>query len=55
MLHSTAEPLLADLMALERHSIERKGRPLHAREVMEHLEAKRQALGHKIGYLELSA
>jgi permuted papain-like amidase YaeF/Yiix C92 family enzyme len=55
MLQFTAEPLLQDLMALERHSVERKGRPLHAREVMEHLEAKRQALGHKIGYLELSA
>jgi hypothetical protein len=55
MLQFTAEPLLQDLMALERHSVERKGRPLHAREVTEHLEAKRQALGHKIGYLELSA
>ena len=53
MLQFTAEPLLKDLMALERHCVERKGRPLHAREVYEHLEARRQALGHKIGYLEL--
>jgi len=55
MLQFTAEPLLEELMALERHSVERKGHPLHAREVVEHLEAKRQSLGHKIGYLELSA
>jgi hypothetical protein len=54
MLQFTAEPLLKDLIALERHSVERRGRPLHAREVLEHLEAKRQALGHRIGYLELS-
>ena len=55
MLQFTAEPLLKELMALERHSVERRGHPLHAREVTEHLEGKRQALGHKIGYLELSA
>jgi hypothetical protein len=55
MLQFTAEPLLKDLMGLERHSVERRGRPLHAREVLEHLEAKRQALGRKIGYLQLSA
>jgi hypothetical protein len=46
---------LKELMALERHSVERKGHPLHAREVAEFLEEKRQSLGHKIGYLELSA
>jgi hypothetical protein len=55
MLQFTAEPLLKELMALERHSVERKGHPLHAREVAEFLEEKRQSLGHKIGYLELSA
>ena len=38
MLHKTAEPLLADLLAFERHCIERHGRPLHAREVFDHLE-----------------
>jgi hypothetical protein len=51
MLHKTAEPLLADLMALERSSIERHGRPLHAREVFEHLETKRQGSRGRIGYL----
>jgi len=51
MLHRTAEPLLADLQALERRSIDRTGRPLHAREVNEFLEAKRQASNGAIGYL----
>ena len=55
MLHRTAEPLLADLMALERHSVERKGRPLHAREVFEYLEQRRQASAGRIGYLGLSS
>ncbi len=51
MLHKTAEPLLADLMTLERSHVERYGRPLHAREVFEHLESKRQASKGRIGYL----
>jgi len=51
MLHKTAEPLLAELQALERRSIDRSGRPLHAREVYDFLEAKRQASGGEIGYL----
>jgi len=51
MLHQTAEPLLADLMSLERQCIERFGRPLHPREVFEHLENKRQESGGRIGYL----
>jgi len=51
MLHQTAEPLLADLLALERHNIERYGRPLHPREVYEHLELKRQESKRRIGYL----
>jgi len=51
MLHKTAEPLLAELQALERRSIDRTGRPLHAREVYDFLEAKRQSAGGKIGYL----
>jgi len=51
MLHRTAEPLLADLQALERRSIDRTGRPLHAREVNEFLEAKRRASNGAIGYL----
>lgn len=51
MLHKTAEPLLGELMALERRSIDRAGHPLHAREVYEFLEAKRQASNGEIGYL----
>ena len=42
-------------MTLYSLSVERKGHPLHAREVAEFLEEKRQSLGHKIGYLELTA
>ena len=56
MLHITAEPLLPELMSLERRSIERIGRPLHAREV--YGVPRRQAADPrtgKIGYLELSA
>jgi hypothetical protein len=51
MLHRTAEPLLAELQALERRSIDRTGRPLHAREVYDFLEGKRQASNGQIGYL----
>jgi hypothetical protein len=51
MLHKTAEPLLADLMALERQSIERYGRPLHPREVAAHLEDVREKSKGRIGYL----
>jgi hypothetical protein len=51
MLHKTAEPLLAELEALERRSVDRTGRPLHARDVFGHLEARRQESGGRIGYL----
>jgi hypothetical protein len=51
MLHRTAEPLLAELQAMERRSIDRTGRPLHAREVYDFLESKRQASNGEIGYL----
>jgi hypothetical protein len=51
MLHRTAEPLLADLMALERNSIERYGRPLHPREVAAYLETVREQSKGRIGYL----
>jgi hypothetical protein len=51
MLHQTAEPLLADLLALERQCIDRYGRPLHAREVFDHLELKRKESRGRIGYL----
>jgi hypothetical protein len=46
-----AEPLLADLLVLERHHIERYGRPLHPRDVFEHLELVRQQSRGRIGYL----
>lgn len=51
MLHQTAEPLLEELLALERRSITEKGRPLHVREVFDHLENKREAARGRIGYL----
>jgi len=51
MLHKTAEPLLADLQVLEQQNIDRYGRPLHAREVFEHLEHYRRAENRRIGYL----
>ena len=51
MLHQTAEPLLVDLLRMERHSIERYGRPLHPREVFEHLEGVRERSRGRIGYL----
>jgi hypothetical protein len=54
MLHKTAEPLLADLQELEQQSIDRYGRPLHARQVLEHLERLRQAANGRIGYLGTS-
>jgi Permuted papain-like amidase enzyme, YaeF/YiiX, C92 family len=51
MLHKTAEPLLQELLALERQSIAQNGRPLHVRDVFEFLEAKRAQSGGRIGYL----
>jgi hypothetical protein len=51
MLHQTAEPLLADLLTLERNCIDQHGRPLHAREVFDRLELKRQESRGRIGYL----
>ena len=51
MLHKTAEPLLADLQAQERRSVDRTGRPLHARDVYAYLEQHREAAKGQIGYL----
>lgn len=51
MLHQTAEPLLEELLVLERQGIAQKGRPLQVSEVFEHLETKRAAAGGRIGYL----
>jgi hypothetical protein len=51
MLHKTAEPLLQELLALERRSIAENGRPLHVRDVFQFLEDKRAQSGGRIGYL----
>ncbi len=51
MLHQTAQPLLAELQMLERQAITQYGRPLHAREVFDALEAIRERSGKRIGYL----
>ncbi len=53
MLFRTAQPLLEELEARERESIARTGRPLHARDVLAHLEQVRVASGRRIGYLEM--
>jgi hypothetical protein len=51
MLHKTAEPLLADLLRFERASIERYGRPLHARQIFERLEQLHDKAKGRVGYL----
>ena len=51
MLHKTAQPLLAELQMLERQAVTQYGRPLHAREVFDYLEAMRERAGNRIGYL----
>lgn len=51
MLHKTAEPLYRRLQKLEEASIARTGRGLHPREVLEALEAMREAAGDRVGYL----
>ena len=51
MLHKTAEPLLAEIRALEAEQIARTGRPLHPRQVYEALEQIRQRSDGRIGYL----
>ncbi len=51
MLHQTAQPLLVELQTHERQSIAQHGRPMHAREIFNHLEEMRQRAGRRIGYL----
>ena len=53
MLHKTAEPLLEEIMRLDRDNLDRTGRPLHPREVYIALENIRQRSGDRIGYLVL--
>jgi hypothetical protein len=51
MLHYTAEPLFKQLQALERHSVRRRGHPLHPREILEFLETRREESPTRVGYL----
>lgn len=51
MLHKTAQPLLEEVQHMERVRIGTEGRPLHPREVLDHLEdVRRRGRGH-VGYL----
>lgn len=51
MLHKTAEELMPHLAALEDNQIRMRGRPLHSRDVLAHLETLRETSGGRIGYL----
>lgn len=51
MLHRTGEELLGPLDALEQDTIRMTGRPLHPRDIFEHLERVRDISSGRIGYL----
>lgn len=51
MLHKTAEPILARLVAIEDAHIAKAGHPLHPRDVFALLEQMRERSGGQIGYL----
>jgi hypothetical protein len=51
MLHRTGEDLLGPLDALEEDTIRMTGRPLHPRDIFEHLERARELSDGRIGYL----
>jgi hypothetical protein len=51
MLHRTAEPLLQELLELERASVDTTSRPLDAATVHNFLEQKRELSGKRLGYL----
>lgn len=51
MLHQTAEPVMQELMAIESRHVAATGRPLHPRDVFDHLERMRIERGGRIGYL----
>lgn len=51
MLHRTGEELLGPLDALEEDTIRMTGRPLHPRDIFEHLERVREINNGRIGYL----
>jgi hypothetical protein len=54
MLHRTGEELLGPLDALEQDTIRMTGRPLHPRDIFEHLERVRDIANGRIGYLVTS-
>ena len=51
MLHKTGEGLMPSLRELENSAIRMTGRPVHPREVLNHLERLRDVSGGRIGYL----
>lgn len=51
MLQKTAQPLLEELRHMERIKVLTEGRPLHPREVFDHLEEVRRRSRGRIGYL----
>lgn len=51
MLHRTGEELLGPLDALEADTIRMTGRPLHPRDIFEHLERVREINNGRMGYL----
>lgn len=51
MLHRTGEELLGPLDALETDTIQRTGRPIHPRDIFEHLERTLEIGQGRVGYL----
>jgi hypothetical protein len=51
MLHKTAQPLLEEVQHKERIRIATEGRPLHPRDIFDHLEEVRANGGGYVGYL----
>lgn len=51
MLHKTAQPLLEELLEMERARTRETRRPLHPKEIYAHLDAVEQRSGGRIGYL----
>lgn len=51
MLHKSAEELMPALAALDEDHLRMTGFPLHAREMLDHLERLREVSGGRIGYL----
>lgn len=51
MLHKTAQPLLEELLELERAETQKTGRPLHPKTISAHLDQVEARSGGRIGYL----